>query len=57
MVKELGESGRIIRNLVYEQYIMISLADSNQTANEAESEKEINKLLKNFESDYMIRKR
>ena len=35
----LDESGKIIRNLAYEQYTMISLADSNQTANEEEMEK------------------
>ena len=39
MGKGLDESGKIIRNLAYEQYTMISLADSNQTANEEEMEK------------------
>lgn len=53
MVKELDESGRIIRNLAYEQYTMISLAGTNQTANEEETEKKerISKLLKNFQPE------
>ena len=51
--KGLDESGKIIRNLAYEQYTMISLADSNQTANEEEMEKKerINKLLENFKPE------
>ena len=53
MGKGLDESGKIIRNLAYEQYTMISLADSNQTANEEEMEKKerINKLLDNFKPE------
>ena len=53
MGKGLDESGKIIRNLAYEQYTMISLADGNRTANEEEMEKKerINKLLENFKPD------
>lgn len=50
MQKELDEPGKVIRNLAYEQYSMISLANNNQATNKEETEKKerINKLLKDF---------
>lgn len=50
MQNELDEPSKVIRNLAYEQYSMISLADNNQTTNKEETEKKghINKLLNDF---------
>ena len=53
MQNELDEPSKVIRNLVYEQYSMSSLADNNQTINKEETEKKerINKLLKDFKPE------
>lgn len=53
MQNELDEPSKVIRNLAYEQYSMISLADNNQTTNKEETEKKghINKLLNDFKPE------
>lgn len=50
MGKRLDESGKIIRNLAYEQNVRIHLANNAQVLNEEETEKKerINELLKDF---------
>ncbi len=50
MVKGTDETGKLIRNLAYEQYTRISLADSKQVVNEDEMKinEHIGKLLKGF---------
>lgn len=53
MGKGIDETGKIIRNLAYEQNMRIRLADNKQALNEEEIEKKerINKLLKDFKPE------